>query len=155
MRIAAVLMLLVTSAACHTRVEAVPTQGKVDVDVAAQKKNGEDWSGDLRGTGNYAAVTGRATGQEKMGTLTVNVSVEGLTAGGTYPWHVHEGKCGSNGPIVGPASAYPPLTAGADGRATATANVQVDLNEARDYFVNVHLSPTELGTIVACGDFDD
>jgi hypothetical protein len=56
---------------------------------------------------------------------------------------------------VGDASAYPPLVVGADGTATATAHIPVKLNEARNYIINVHASPTNLGTIVACGDFND
>jgi hypothetical protein len=74
----------------------------------------------------------------------------------SLPWHIHEGKCGdASPPIVGDASAYPPIVVGSDGSGTATAHVTVDLNEAKQYIVNVHASPTALGTIVACGDFDD
>ena len=57
--------------------------------------------------------------------------------------------------VVGPVSAYPPLTVGSGGTATAQAHVPVELDEARRYVVDVHASPTEMGTVVACGDLDD
>lgn len=66
------------------------------------------------------------------------------------------GNCGdSSPPIVGPPSAYPPLRAGSGGTARAEAHVPVELNEARRYIVNVHASPTNLGTIIACGALED
>lgn len=155
MRIATLFLLAATAAACHSRVETNPSTGSVDVDARVDKKAGEDWTGDVRGIAGWSAIRGRANGRELAGELTVNFSVEGLPAGGSHPWHVHEGKCSSGGPIVGPASAYPVLRPGADGRASATASMRVSLNEARDYHVNVHLSPGQMGTIIACGDFDD
>ena len=155
MRLIATLALVAAVAACHSRVETNPSSGAVDVDISNQKKAGEDWGGALRGVGSFNGVSGQATGREMNGVLTVNVTVQGLPPGGTHPWHVHEGKCADGGPIVGPPTSYPALRAGSDGRAAATANITVDLNEARDYHVNVHLSPSSLGTIVACGDFDD
>jgi hypothetical protein len=57
--------------------------------------------------------------------------------------------------VVGPASAYAPLQAGAAGTATGNAELELTLNEARDYHVNVHASPSDMATIVACGDLDD
>ena len=155
MRIAALLVLAAVTASCHSRVETDPSTGRVDVDARTDKKPGEDWTADLRGSGDWAGVNGRANGREMAGDLTVNATVNGLRSGGTHPWHVHEGTCGTGGPIVGPADAYPPLRPGSDGRATASATLRVSLNEARDYHVNVHLSPSQLGTIIACGDFDD
>ena len=155
MRIAAMLVLVAVTASCHSRVETNPSGGDVDVDIRTDKKAGEEWTADLRGSGEWAGVNGRANGREAAGDLTVTATLNGLAAGGTHPWHVHEGKCGSGGPIVGPPTAYPALRSGSDGRATATATLRVSLNEARDYHVNVHLSPTQMGTIIACGDFDD
>jgi len=79
------------------------------------------------------------------------VSITGATASSTHPWHVHSGRCGDNGPIVGPANAYPPLQVDANGAATANATIPVAMPSAPLY-VNVHLSPTQMGTIVACGN---
>jgi hypothetical protein len=80
----------------------------------------------------------------------------GLPPGGPYPWHVHDGTCETGGPIVGDATAYAPLMVGADGRAEATARLLgLKLNEAKKYHINVHRSPTDLATIIACGELDD
>ena len=150
-----VLALAVLAGACHSRVETDPSTGRVDVDARVDKKPGEEWTSDVSGMGAWAAAKGRATGREAAGTLTVTLNVQDFAPSAQHPWHVHEGKCGSGGPVVGPASAYPPLRIQSDGRGSATASVQVSLNEARDYHINVHRSASEMGTIIACGDFDD
>jgi hypothetical protein len=86
----------------------------------------------------------------------VTVVLTGLPAGGPYPWHVHEGTCETGGPIVGDPAVYPPLTVGTDGRAEAnTRLINLRLSEARKYHVNVHRSPSDLATIIACGELDD
>lgn len=156
MRIAtlAVALLLTTGCATTPKVEVDPSTGRTDVDV--QKPGApETWSGTLNAVGG-SGVTGTASGTtaDDMSHVTVNVS--GATAGSTLPWHVHDGKCTDAGPpIVGDPAAYPPLVVGADGKATATAHLNVKLNEAKNYIINVHASPTNLGTIVACGDYND
>ncbi len=81
----------------------------------------------------------------------VTVHLTGLQAG-TYPWHVHSGTCDTGGPIVGPADAYPPLTVGTDGEAHVESQIGVETPASGDYHVNVHRSPTDLATIVACGN---
>lgn len=154
MRLVAVFLLVSVAAACRSRIETNPSSGNVDIDVT-NSRNAEEWGGPIQGQASWTGISGRSTGRESNGTLSVNVSLTGLPANGTHPWHVHEGKCGDNGPIVGPPTAYPALRPGGDGHATAAASIGVDLNEARDYYVNVHLSPSQLGTIIACGDFDD
>lgn len=117
---------------------------------------GEDWNASLS---SQSGTTVGGTVQARAGETgtTATISLQGASSGARHPWHIHKGTCGSNGPIVGPASAYPVLMVGSDGRATATATVSVniDVGEDDDYYVNVHASPENLGTIVACGDLDD
>jgi hypothetical protein len=156
MRILALTFALATAVACSkaVKVETNPSAGKVDVDI---QKRGvpETWKGTLAAAGG-SAVTGTATGTTAHDSSHVTVNIMGATPGATYPWHVHEGKCSDpSAPVVGDASAYPPLVAGADGRATATAHLSIKLNEAKNYIINVHASPTNMGTIVACGDYND
>lgn len=79
-----------------------------------------------------------------------SLSVAGARAGATHPWHIHAGTCGSGGAIVGPAASYPPLTIGSNGQATATARIPVGLESSAQYYVNIHQSPSDLGTIVGC-----
>ena len=156
MRVVTLAVALLITGACSqaVKVETDPSSGKADVDV--QKPNtAEGWKGTLSSVG-ASGITGTAAGSTANDMTNVTVTVMGLQAGATYPWHVHEGKCAdASAPVVGAATAYPPLVAGADGRATAEAHVGVKLNEAKNYIINVHASPTNLATIVACGDFND
>lgn len=156
MRIAALAIVFLMSAACSrtVKVETDPASGKVDVDIQAPGVP-ETYSGTLGAVGG-SGVNGTASGATGSDTTHVRVSITGGAPGATLPWHVHEGKCSDAGsPIVGDAAAYPPLVVGSDGTASATASLKVDLNEAKNYIVNVHASPTNLGTIVSCGDFND
>jgi hypothetical protein len=69
-----------------------------------------------------------------------------------HPWHVHRGQCGSDQGVFGPADAYNPLKVDGDGRATATANLPVQLPRTGSFFINVHASAKNMSTIVACGN---
>ncbi len=82
------------------------------------------------------------------------IAIEDGDPGHTYPWHVHSGDCGSGGAIVGQASDYAPITVDASGEGKATATIALELNPDSDYYVNVHRSPDDLPTIVACGEVE-
>ena len=84
---------------------------------------------------------------------TVQLQISGGTPGATYPWHIHTGSC-SNGmtPIVGAPQNYTALGTSGDGTASLMATIPIALNDKQPYHVNVHASPTDMGTIVACGD---
>jgi hypothetical protein len=156
MRKITIATLLLVAAACAktVKVETDPSAAKADVDVQAPGAP-ETWNGTLAAVGT-SGISGTAQGTTANDASHVTINISGATSGSTHPWHVHEGKCGdASPPIVGDASAYPPLVVGAGGTATATAHLSVKLNEAKNYIVNVHASPTNLGTIVACGDYND
>jgi hypothetical protein len=156
MRIATIAVAILAAAACSrtVKVETDPASGRVDVD-RQPAGAAEGWSGTLNPVGG-SGVSGTARGTSANDMTHVTVSVSGAQAGARLPWHVHEGTCGEGSPpIVGSPGAYPVMTVGADGRATAQAHLNLDLNEAKNYIVNVHASPTNLGTIVSCGDFND
>lgn len=116
-------------------------------------------------SGNMMTMTGQLmsmSGSSVTGTTSVmhgsamnefrsTISISGAPANGMHPWHVHAGQCGSNGPIVGAASAYPVLQADANGVATANAAVAAMLPSGPLY-VNVHMSPSMMSTIVACAN---
>lgn len=159
MRITTLLFTLpfaavVATAGC-VRTATNPATGETDVDVELPTKQGEDWSGKLAGQGVYANLTGSTQAMVVEGRTTVTVRLDNAAAGAVHPWHVHEGACGSGGPIVGDPSAYSPLIVGDDGHAAGHAQLSLGLDEAKDYFVNIHASPTDLATIIACGDLDD
>ena len=88
------------------------------------------------------------------GTTVVAVSLTGGAPGATYPWHVHSGQCGDQGPVVGSGAAYPPLVVGNTGTAQATATIPVPTPSSGNYYVNVHASPTDMGTIISCGNLE-
>jgi hypothetical protein len=82
------------------------------------------------------------------------VMLRNATPNATHPWHVHAGTCGNDNGIVGPATAYKPLTVDAQGNAEVSITLPFATPTQGEYFVNVHKSPTELGTIVACGTLE-
>jgi hypothetical protein len=156
MRIATLAVAFLLTAACSrtVKVETDPATGRTDVDVQPANQP-EAYTGTLSAVGG-SGIAGSATGTTANDSTHVTVNVTGGTPGATLPWHIHDGKCTDAGaPVVGEASAYPPLVIGADGTATAQAHVAVGLNEAKNYIINIHASPTNLGTILACGDFND
>jgi Cu/Zn superoxide dismutase len=104
--------------------------------------------------GGTIAGTASVEAGSSAGTTTATVSLTGAKPGSVYPWHVHVGKCGMTpgGKVWGDPSAYKPLTAGSDGTAKATATISMALPTSGDYYVNIHASPSDLGTIVSCGN---
>lgn len=80
------------------------------------------------------------------------ISISNATAGGVHPWHVHQGRCGDNGPVVGNPGAYKALTVGGDGQASENASLSVPLPGSGDYSVNVHAQTSNMGTIISCGN---
>jgi hypothetical protein len=102
--------------------------------------------------GGTVAGTATVAPGTTSGTTVVVVSIRGGTPGAIYPWHVHSGQCGDNGSIVGSASAYPSLTANADGTGQANATLPIPAPSSGSYYVNVHASPSDMGTIVSCGN---
>lgn len=102
---------------------------------------------------NGSNITGSASvAPASTGTMTATVNISGATAGDVHPWHVHTGTCATGGGVVGPGSAYTPLTVAAGGSASSTATIPATLDATQKYHVNVHKSPTDMGTIVSCGD---
>ena len=99
----------------------------------------------VTGTGWMASADNEA--RTRAGATLANA-----TPGGEHPWHVHVGRCGSNGSIVGDASAYRPLKVGGNGRAEAAATLNLPLPRSGEFYINVHASASNLGTIIACGN---
>ena len=80
------------------------------------------------------------------------VTITGGEAGVTYPWHVHSGKCGDNGAVVGQAGAYTPIKIGKDGSGKVDVTLPFAIPDNGAYYVNIHKSATDMGTIVSCGN---
>ena len=152
-RILFVAIAGLTAACVRTAVD--PVTGRMDVDVESPTQQGEEWTVGLEGTGNFASFRGNARARVIAGTTTTTLQVTGGTPGARHPWHLHSGTCATGGPIVGEPSAYPPIVIGNDGSGQQSAQIQLQLNEAQRYHLNVHASATEMSTIVACGDLND
>jgi hypothetical protein len=128
--------------------------GAVDVDIESPTKKGEDWSGSLSPRSG-SAITGSFKAFVADGKTTVSVNLANAMAGQRLPWHVHLGTCDNDMGIFGEASWYPVIVVANDGTASANTVLNYTLDEAKDYIINVHASPTNMQTIVACGDLDD
>lgn len=153
------LAALALLAACSQtpRLHVDPDSGRADIDMEAAGESWEEWSGDIRGIGASARISGSSTARVQQSGTQAMVTVARARGGDQLPWHVHEGTCDTpGGDIVGPPSAYPPLSVASNGQATAMANLPgVRLNEAGEYKVNFHASSSDMGTIVACANLDD
>jgi hypothetical protein len=131
--------------------------GGIRINQDAQPVAGR-WNAILATPAQLAGVTQvRGTGwmstREKDTTQTeAHVAIENAAPGGRHPWHVHMGQCGADRGILGPANAYPVLKVNGDGKADADAVLPLVMPRTGQYFVNVHASATNMGTIVACGN---
>jgi hypothetical protein len=153
MRRITVLAVALLSAAC-VRTATNEATGEIDVDVESPTKQGEDWKGTLAGQAGYTNLSGGMQALVNAGRTSVNVTLNGSSPGARYVWHIHEGKCGTAGVIFVDEYSYPPLVIGDDGKGAVTATLQSQLDEAKDYYVDIH-APGDMATIVACGDLDD
>lgn len=115
-----------------------------------------EWQGDLTGLGNFGQLDGEAAFRwiEGADEITAAITISGDEPGAVRPWHVHVNSCAQGGDIFGADDQYPRLTIGADGTASAVADVPVVPNPNAQYHVNVHQSddPDEFGVFIACGD---
>jgi hypothetical protein len=101
---------------------------------------------DVRGQG-WMAGDPKDPGQSRA-----HVDISNAVPGGRHPWHIHRGQCGSDQGVFGPADAYKPLEVADNGKASETAVLPLALPKTGSYFVNVHASARNMGTIVACGN---
>jgi hypothetical protein len=112
------------------------------------------WTVSFQGTGDWEDISGMADVQWAAAgaSFVANVDISGDEAEAVRPWHVHQGTCAQGGEVVGGAAHYPALNIDSGGSADAVANVPTALDPNAQYHVNIHLSPSEMSTIIACGD---
>ena len=148
-RLTATALALATSlAACGP---STSTGGSVPVPITASRASAH-WMATLAPVG-ASTVRGTATVHSMNDRQTVQIQIVGGAPSGVYPWHIHSGSCADGmSPIVGAPQLYTALGAGGDGSASLTTDVPVALDGSQRYHVNVHASPSDMGTIVACGD---
>ena len=149
-RVARLVLVAVALTSCGGR---QPVEINPDTQPIASR-----WNGTLSSTPELAGVSD-VRGTAWMGADVKNanqtrahVDISNAVPGGVHPWHIHRGQCGNDQGIYGPADAYPPLKVEGNGRSSATATLPVPAPKSGDFFVNVHASPKNLKTIVACGN---
>jgi len=111
------------------------------------------WKGKVTGKGaskitGDASITPTADGKGAE----VNVMIMGDTPGATRPWHIHIGSCAQGGGVLGGGRAYTPITIDASGHGMSKATLPVAAPDTGSYYVNIHESAGNMGSIVGCGD---
>lgn len=119
--------------------------------MSATTPAGASWRASLQSM-NGTSISGSASVTPAPGGSTASINIRDAVSGAVHPWHVHVGTCATGGGIAGPSSAYTPLNVTAGGNANSTAQLPMTLDPTQSYHVNVHNSPSDMGTIVACGD---
>lgn len=117
------------------------------------------WNGTLESPQSLAGAVqihgtawiGPATATDSSRT-TVSISITNATSGGVHPWAVRQGQCGTDQGPLGAALAYPPLKVGGDGTADAQVTLAQPAPSTGQYYVYVLASPSNTGTIIACGN---
>lgn len=105
---------------------------------------------------DVAGISGQVSFEErKDGTILATVTLTGTPDGGIHPVHIHENSAAMGGPI---AVSFNDVD-GTTGKSVTSIRTLDDgtamnyqLLKLFDGYVNVHLSATELGTIVAQGN---
>lgn len=103
-----------------------------------------------------SGVSGTASfAERKNGKAQITLALTGTTAGGDHPAHIHAGNVATPGGIVLDLK----NVSGATGKSVTSANTLRDGTAityaqliAYNGYINVHLSPTELATIIAQGN---
>ena len=116
---------------------------------------GERWNASLATpSGLQGAVQVHGTGylaRDPGGSKAV-IHISNATPGGVHPWSSRTGLCGADNPVFGDASAYPNLKVDKDGTAQTSANLSAPFPTSGDYSLEVRASPTNMGTVIACGN---
>lgn len=97
---------------------------------------------------NDSGVSGTATLYD-AGDRTI-VEIDAENTGENHPSHIHAGRCDDLTPEV----AYPLQNVRADGKATSVVDVSLSELLASEFSVDMHLAPTELGTLIACAEIE-
>lgn len=100
-----------------------------------------------------SAVNGTAVIEDNSGpTSTVRIELAGMAPQSAHVGHVHRGSCAQQGAIL---FGLEVVTAGADGRGTATTAQVPDNLLTGEYYIQYHVSVNPPGDPIACGDIPD
>lgn len=130
-------------------------KNSVKIDPSSAVELASRWNGTLavpEGMAGVVQIRGSTSMSAEGDQTHAAIEIHNATRGGVHPWHIHAGRCGSNGPILGSASAYPMLKVGGDGKSEADAKLSMPMPLNGDFYVNVHASESNMQTIVACAN---
>ena len=84
----------------------------------------------------------------ETGGARVVISLQNTSEGEIHPAHFHAGSCGDGGDIIVPLTSVD----GESGSSVTDTDTSFDEVTSTDFYINIHLSPDEISTIVACGE---
>lgn len=102
------------------------------------------------------AISGTATfARRNNGTTLITLALTGTTAGGDHPAHIHNNSAGEGGGIAIDLKNVPGATGKSATQITKKNDdtpITYDELIGYDGYINVHLSPSDLSTLIAQGD---
>jgi len=105
----------------------------------------------LQGAVQMDGTAWMASGEENNQTR-VRIEIENAAPGGTHPWEVQRGRCGSEGDLFGSPDDYEPIEIDDDGQAAVTAELDMSLPRDGEYSVEVLASAANRDLVVACAN---
>lgn len=108
------------------------------------------WEGDLEPV-PPATVGGIVAAVTQFGRTEASVHITDAEPESSYIWRIASGTCQGAGETQGGAAAYPPLTAGPSGSASAEAVLSAEFRPNRDYAAWVLVAEGGGEQAVACG----
>ena len=105
----------------------------------------------LAGAVQIAGTAWMASGDDANETR-VHVEIENAAPGGTHPWQVQRGRCGSAGSLFGSPADFEPIEVEDDGQGTADAEIDMVFPRNGDYSVEILASATNRQLVVACAN---
>lgn len=97
---------------------------------------------------NDSGIGGTVTLYDAGEQVIVEFDAEG--AGGDHPTHIHAGVCGE----LDPEPAFPLENVDENGESTTVVDTTLDELLAGDFAIDLHLTPDQLGTLIACANID-
>lgn len=148
----AIIFVTTVSLACMKQEEmtseeaATEETGRAGKEVAAEEAGmSEPMTSDLSEL-NDSGVSGTVTLTPMENQTKVTINLTGAPEGGVHPAHIHKGTCDNLG-----APTYP-LNDIRNGTSETTIDATVEAITSEAHAVNVHKSPEELSSYVACGE---
>jgi hypothetical protein len=148
------ILLLAALAACNP----FRRSNAVELDAGSTTLNTQ-WNGTLaspEALAGIAQMNGSASmAPSRDGTSTiVTINLANASPGGVHPWAARRGECGApfSSGAFGSPDAYKSLEVDSKGRASASVSIPSRTPTSGRFFVVVHASRANAGTVVACGN---